>query len=660
MTAFLQKNITKITTLSVLAAVALAVILTVGASPQEAQAQSCRTVNVDAANFDHAVTASGRRDEVKRTSDQYTIDFSDYTNAGEYVSGLSYDASASLSYCAADTDCAASVSVDGAIYISGDGYPYDEGGSFDDIASDSGSFSYNFSHGSRSGYTLFINAAAEAYGGVHGISARGSIANTQIEICPVPNRGPNAVNDGGSSNRIPVAQNNPRKINVLQNDTDPDGDGLTIIGASTNKSFSSASVTSDQQVRYDARSFTGTPPGLDYITYTIEDAEGERDSARAYISVQGSGQNGQISVESKSSSGKSLSGNSFTPKYDGGNLPTRGGSAIYNVPLYEAPKLAVMRQSAASPPAGYRWSNDANPGEAFPVQDTPSFQQTTADPETEELGLNYTESDPTASFSSSPSGNDHYVGDDLTFDASGSGDSDGSIRSYSWNFGDGTTRSGQTVSHSYSSRGQYTVTLTVEDNDGLTGDISKNVSIGEWVQVASRGGAVYCNPNQDKSDNSSTGQIYNADGNHRMKITWSNSASHEAQCSNAQAPSQDKGFFAKVRDGISSNLAYARVPSDGGGGDDGGGGGGGGGECQLDGTSESDLAFSAFGQNVNSSVNAVPGTDYDTESDTINFSGQPSGTVDLSQARSACDNRSFEGLDWAASHSIKVYEYRTR
>jgi Tol biopolymer transport system component len=56
----------------------------------------------------------------------------------------------------------------------------------------------------------------------------------------------------------------------------------------------------------------------------------------------------------------------------------------------------------------------------------------------------------------------------VTFDGSGSTDSDGTIVNYAWNFGDSTSGSGQTTSHTYWATGTFTVTLTVTDNDGLT------------------------------------------------------------------------------------------------------------------------------------------------------------------------------------------------
>jgi len=56
----------------------------------------------------------------------------------------------------------------------------------------------------------------------------------------------------------------------------------------------------------------------------------------------------------------------------------------------------------------------------------------------------------------------------VTFNASDSYDIDDGIDSYSWDFGDGETGTGETTNHEYSSAGSYTVTLTVKDFGGLT------------------------------------------------------------------------------------------------------------------------------------------------------------------------------------------------
>ncbi len=55
----------------------------------------------------------------------------------------------------------------------------------------------------------------------------------------------------------------------------------------------------------------------------------------------------------------------------------------------------------------------------------------------------------------------------LTFDGSGSTDDYGIVE-YEWDFGDGNTGSGITPSHTYTSAGAYTVTLTVTDAAGQT------------------------------------------------------------------------------------------------------------------------------------------------------------------------------------------------
>ena len=73
-----------------------------------------------------------------------------------------------------------------------------------------------------------------------------------------------------------------------------------------------------------------------------------------------------------------------------------------------------------------------------------------------------------------------YSCTDLTcdFDGSGSTDPDGSVVSYAWDLGDGTSATGPSPSHTYAAAGTYPVILTVTDNEGATGDDSQAVSAG--------------------------------------------------------------------------------------------------------------------------------------------------------------------------------------
>lgn len=66
----------------------------------------------------------------------------------------------------------------------------------------------------------------------------------------------------------------------------------------------------------------------------------------------------------------------------------------------------------------------------------------------------------------------------VAFDGTGSSDMDGTIVSWAWSFGDGSTATGAAASHTYSSAGTYVVTLTVTDDTGLSDIASTTVTVG--------------------------------------------------------------------------------------------------------------------------------------------------------------------------------------
>jgi glucose/arabinose dehydrogenase/PKD repeat protein len=87
-----------------------------------------------------------------------------------------------------------------------------------------------------------------------------------------------------------------------------------------------------------------------------------------------------------------------------------------------------------------------------------------------------TNSAPTAVASATPTSG--AVPLNVSFDGGGSSDPDGNTLTYAWNFGDGTTGTGPTTTHTYQSAGTYTATLTVRDGNGGQDSASVRIDAG--------------------------------------------------------------------------------------------------------------------------------------------------------------------------------------
>jgi len=106
----------------------------------------------------------------------------------------------------------------------------------------------------------------------------------------------------------------------------------------------------------------------------------------------------------------------------------------------------------------------------------------------------------------------------FAFNGSGSQDAQDpdAALNFTWNFGDGRTGYGITASHSYTSRGTLTVTLTVRDQGGLTGTITISVT------VANRAPTVDAGPDQSVGVNKQvtlSGSGTDPDGD-ALTYTW--------------------------------------------------------------------------------------------------------------------------------------------
>ncbi|WP_439591349.1 PKD domain-containing protein [Microbacterium sp.] len=65
----------------------------------------------------------------------------------------------------------------------------------------------------------------------------------------------------------------------------------------------------------------------------------------------------------------------------------------------------------------------------------------------------------------------------VALSGAGSSDADGTISSYAWAFGDGTTAAGSAASRTYTSDGTYTISLTVTDDDGASATTNTSVTV---------------------------------------------------------------------------------------------------------------------------------------------------------------------------------------
>jgi PKD repeat protein len=77
----------------------------------------------------------------------------------------------------------------------------------------------------------------------------------------------------------------------------------------------------------------------------------------------------------------------------------------------------------------------------------------------------------------SPSTTSPSPGQQVSFDASSSTMPNPPITTYSWQFGDGGSASGATATHSYAAAGNFTVTLSITDSQGLTVQSTQTIHV---------------------------------------------------------------------------------------------------------------------------------------------------------------------------------------
>ncbi len=139
----------------------------------------------------------------------------------------------------------------------------------------------------------------------------------------------------------------------------------------------------------------------------------------------------------------------------------------------------------------------------------------------------------------------------VTADASASTDSDGSIASFAWNFGNGQSGLGQVATQTYTTAGSFTVTLTVTDDDGATASTTRSVTSSTATSTFSLSGTIQI----------LTSSAIDSDTNDRFTTVVANN--NFAQAQNIANPVALGGFANLPNTGSTSgNLFAAGDPGD--------------------------------------------------------------------------------------------------
>lgn len=142
----------------------------------------------------------------------------------------------------------------------------------------------------------------------------------------------------------------------------------------------------------------------------------------------------------------------------------------------------------------------------------------------------------------------------VEFSADESSDPDGEIESYEWEFGDGSARRGREVTNEFKEGGDYTVTLTVIDDDEASETAEKTISVDPetyYVGESASNGSVRITL-QDASI-AETIDDWNAGGGRQFVILEINVRALEGE----QYPSKSLNFTLEESDGREQTVSLA-------------------------------------------------------------------------------------------------------
>jgi PKD repeat protein len=207
-----------------------------------------------------------------------------------------------------------------------------------------------------------------------------------------------------------------------------------------------------------------------------------------YLSVRGTGQGDPLTAYSNYGSLGAYNVTGTVVASGGGNQPPIAQVSALPTSGFAPLNVQFTGSNSSDPESGlltYSWnfgdggtSTLANPSHQFVKSGVFPVSLTVRDPlglgSTATLSINVQNTAPIARMTATPTSGSAPLNVSFT---SSSTDSDGTIVSSQWSFGDGATASGTSASHAYLSAGTYTARLTVTDNSGMTGTTTATISV---------------------------------------------------------------------------------------------------------------------------------------------------------------------------------------
>lgn len=283
--------------------------------------------------------------------------------------------------------------------------------------------------------------------------------------------------------------------------------GNNILSLSPSFSPTSTNTTYTLTVAHDVGSITVTPTVLGSLTVTVNGQTppapiildpGETTTVTVTVSLGITSRTYTINVTRVSLSGLSVTGGSLDPSFVATTLEY-GVAVNYDVgnitvtPNVTSSSLSISVEVDGTSRSGIEgsYSISLNLGATTTVTVTVSLGITSR---TYTITIARANQPPVARFTAN-----HDSGESpltVTFDAVSSTDTDGSITSYAWDFGDGVTTSGVSATHTYNTAGTYTVTLTVTDDDRATSTCTEVVTVEEvpWPMSGYNASHSGCSP----------------------------------------------------------------------------------------------------------------------------------------------------------------------